>query len=219
MFPFFYILDYFIYPDFREILLMIRIGVSICLAFILFIINRVDQKYYFPMVFTTVFLVSISISIMCFLTKDGFASSYYSGLLQIIVVTTLLFNLRPRQYVTLMIVIVSQHFILLSQLPGKIDGLLINIFAVGGTSILAVFVHQFIYNLVKENKSLKGLLPICSHCKKIRDDKGYWNQIEVYIQDHSDATFSHGVCAQCSDDLYGKDDWYIEMNQKNNTKE
>ena len=63
-------------------------------------------------------------------------------------------------------------------------------------------------------KTLSGLLPICSHCKKIRDDKGYWNQIEGYIQAHSDAEFSHGMCPECSDDLYGKENWYIKMKKK-----
>jgi len=46
-------------------------------------------------------------------------------------------------------------------------------------------------------KLLSGLLPICAHCKKIRDDKGYWNQIESYIRDHSGAEFSHGICPEC----------------------
>ncbi len=46
-------------------------------------------------------------------------------------------------------------------------------------------------------KILSGLLPICGHCKKIRDDKGYWNQLETYITDHSDAMFSHGLCPDC----------------------
>lgn len=67
-----------------------------------------------------------------------------------------------------------------------------------------------------EIKQLKGLLPICSYCKKIRDDKGYWNQIEGYIQEHSDAKFSHGICTECSDKLYGNEDWYIEMKKKKN---
>ncbi len=51
-------------------------------------------------------------------------------------------------------------------------------------------------------KTLSGLLPICASCKKIRDDKGYWNQIEVYIRDHSDAEFSHGICPDCAKKLY-----------------
>lgn len=67
---------------------------------------------------------------------------------------------------------------------------------------------------LSEVKTLRGFLPICSYCKKIRDDKGYWNQIESYIHKHSDAEFSHGICPDCSDKLYGDQDWYIEMRKK-----
>jgi len=51
-------------------------------------------------------------------------------------------------------------------------------------------------------KTLGGLLPICSSCKRIRDDKGYWTQIEAYIRDHSEADFSHGICPECVKKLY-----------------
>ena len=46
-------------------------------------------------------------------------------------------------------------------------------------------------------KHLQGLLPICSYCKKIRDDKDYWQQVEGYIEDHADVSFSHGICPVC----------------------
>ncbi|MBI4698169.1 MAG: PAS domain S-box protein [Nitrospirae bacterium] len=46
-------------------------------------------------------------------------------------------------------------------------------------------------------KTLKGLLPICAWCKKIRDDKGYWTKVETYIRNHSDALFTHGICPDC----------------------
>jgi PAS domain S-box-containing protein len=55
---------------------------------------------------------------------------------------------------------------------------------------------------LEDIKTLSGLLPICAACKKIRDDKGYWNQIEVYIRQHSDAEFSHGICPDCMTHLY-----------------
>jgi PAS domain S-box-containing protein len=55
-----------------------------------------------------------------------------------------------------------------------------------------------------EVKKLSGLLPICASCKKIRDDKGYWNQIETYIREHSEAEFSHGICPDCGKKLYGR---------------
>lgn len=51
-------------------------------------------------------------------------------------------------------------------------------------------------------KTLSGLLPICASCKKIRDDKGYWNRIETYISDHSEAEFSHSICPECTKKLY-----------------
>lgn len=51
-------------------------------------------------------------------------------------------------------------------------------------------------------KMLSGLLPICSACKKIRNDKGYWEQIECYIRDRSDADFTHGICPDCKKKLY-----------------
>ena len=51
-------------------------------------------------------------------------------------------------------------------------------------------------------KTLRGLVPICASCKKIRDDKGFWHQVEVYIRDHSEAEFSHSVCPDCAEHLY-----------------
>lgn len=66
---------------------------------------------------------------------------------------------------------------------------------------------------------LSGLLPICSSCKKIRDDRGYWNQIESYIESHSKAKFSHGICGTCQDKLYGKEEWYKEMKAEQKTEE
>lgn len=56
---------------------------------------------------------------------------------------------------------------------------------------------------MKKIKVLGGLIPICSHCKKIRDDKGYWSQLEQYLNAHSEASFSHGVCPECAERYYG----------------
>lgn len=53
-------------------------------------------------------------------------------------------------------------------------------------------------NALEQVKTLSGLLPICSFCKKIRDDKGYWNQIDIYIEAHSEAEFSHSMCQECA---------------------
>ncbi|MCP4116643.1 MAG: response regulator [Desulfobacteraceae bacterium] len=61
---------------------------------------------------------------------------------------------------------------------------------------------------LSEIKTLSGLLPICGSCKKIRDDEGYWNQIEIYIESRSDALFSHGLCPECLEKLYGDQEWF-----------
>ena len=59
-----------------------------------------------------------------------------------------------------------------------------------------------------EIKTLEGIVPICSNCKKIRDDAGYWKQIEAYIEQHSGASFSHSICPECTEKLYGNEEWY-----------
>ncbi len=51
-------------------------------------------------------------------------------------------------------------------------------------------------------KTLRGIVPICSHCKKVRDSKGYWQQVDVYIRDHTEAEFSHSLCENCIRELY-----------------
>ncbi len=61
---------------------------------------------------------------------------------------------------------------------------------------------QRLQKTLEEINVLHGILPICASCKKIRDDKGYWNQIEAYIRDHSDTRFSHSICPDCAKTLY-----------------
>jgi K+-sensing histidine kinase KdpD len=66
-------------------------------------------------------------------------------------------------------------------------------------------------------KQLSGLLPICASCKKIRDDKGYWNQIESYISKHSEAIFTHGICPECTKKIYPE--YYEQVLDKKGKKE
>ena len=53
-----------------------------------------------------------------------------------------------------------------------------------------------------EIKTLRGIVPICAHCKKIRDDTGFWQQVEVYVDKHTEAKFSHGICPECVKDFF-----------------
>lgn len=57
---------------------------------------------------------------------------------------------------------------------------------------------------INEVKTLRGILPICSFCKKIREDNGYWSQVEVYVKNRSDADFSHGICPDCMEENYSE---------------
>ena len=79
--------------------------------------------------------------------------------------------------------------------------------------------EELIANLRKaltEVKTLSGLLPICSSCKKIRNDEGYWQQIEEYIRDHSEADFTHGICNDCVKELYPE--FYPKFKEKMDTE-
>jgi len=71
--------------------------------------------------------------------------------------------------------------------------------------------NKTLNDYITEIKILRGIIPICSHCKKIRDDQGFWKKIESYISEHSETEFSHSICPECSDELYGNEDWYINM--------
>jgi len=57
-------------------------------------------------------------------------------------------------------------------------------------------------NALEHVKRLKGLLPICAWCKKIRDDRGYWQEVETYLHEHSDVDFSHGICPECTEKFH-----------------
>ena len=65
---------------------------------------------------------------------------------------------------------------------------------------------------VNEVKTLSGMLPICASCKKVRDDKGYWKQVEDYIKDRSEAEFSHSICPECVGKLYPDIDIDLDEN-------
>ena len=67
---------------------------------------------------------------------------------------------------------------------------------------------------LEQINTLEGIIPICSKCKKIRNDKGYWNQVEQYICEHTDAEFSHGLCPDCFDELYQEAKARKEQNEE-----
>lgn len=63
-------------------------------------------------------------------------------------------------------------------------------------------INQDLLNALAEIKTLRGIIPICSDCKKIRDDQGFWQQVESYVTKHTDVSFSHGICPECMKKYY-----------------
>ena len=93
--------------------------------------------------------------------------------------------------------------------PSLVQGVSLVIFTtLNVLSILGLITLNFqrveddLLRSVDEIKTLRGIIPICSSCKKIRDDQGYWKQLEAYMKDHADITFSHGICPECMEKLY-----------------
>jgi len=78
-----------------------------------------------------------------------------------------------------------------------------------------LLIHQ-LEDALTQVKTLKGMIPICASCKKIRDDDGYWQQVEQYISSHSSAEFSHCLCPECLQKLYPEfcDDTDLPNNEK-----
>ncbi len=99
---------------------------------------------------------------------------------------------------------------------------LVYTFFLFGMILIFIFMGYFVENISRQNfivsaklqdsldevKMLSGMFPICAHCKKIRDDDGYWQQVEVYIKEHSEAEFSHSLCPTCLTELYSKEKWF-----------
>lgn len=61
---------------------------------------------------------------------------------------------------------------------------------------------------IKEVDTLRGLIPICAKCKKIRNDKGFWDNVEIYLEKRANVRFTHGLCKDCMHDLYGREPWF-----------
>ncbi len=102
------------------------------------------------------------------------------------------------------IIIITQFGLIEIPYVNKTCFFLVVVMTVG--AVFTYLYEKIIEKNVTDIKILRGLIPICSVCKKIRDDRGYWNNLEKYIREHSDATFTHGICDECADIHYPVDD-------------
>lgn len=94
---------------------------------------------------------------------------------------------------------------------GKVETVICTSKNITKRKLIEIELHEKHDNLLKaleEIKILSGFLPICSSCKSIRDDKGYWNKIEAYLSKHSSLELTHSLCPSCAEKLYSNDEWF-----------
>lgn len=193
----FFLLDLVVYPDYMFTFLIIRVAVCLFLTLANFALSRINEKFLFALVASSFTIAAFGLSSMCYLSGEGFESPYYVGNILALIVVSFFLRIELRQFILVVSGILVQHFVLLAFVPFEFKYLFMNAYFLGAAAIMAVIANHFINELVKEVTTLKGLLPICASCKKIRDDGGYWQQMEQYISEHSNAEFTHGLCPEC----------------------
>ncbi len=171
-----------------------------------------------------VYIICISLFILIFVIDLFIPLGVAAGVPYVAVVLVSLW--APKRNFTIWVAFASSFLTIIglfySPMGGEMWKVLLNralaLFAIWSTAILThqrktiekerLKEVQEAKQLLKKTKTLRGLLPICASCKKIRDDNGYWNQIETFIEKRSDAHFSHGICQDCQEKLYGDQKWY-----------
>lgn len=136
---------------------------------------------------------------------------------RIIFLAVMFFLMALRQVLTLLIWTNVVEKSELTQLISELPGFAVTLLSLMSINYIGLALSGKI-KLIREQEqnisTLNSLLPICSHCKKVRDDEGYWKEIESYIEKHTDSKFSHGICDNCSEKLYGNQEWYQKAKQK-----
>ena len=160
-------------------------------------------------------IISIFIRLLSFTIAIYFVIKYREW--RIMFLAAMFFLMAARQILTFSIwtgaIEKSEIARTLSELPGFVVTLL-SLLSIVYLGMILSGKSQLIQEQKNSINTLKNLLPICAKCKKIRDDEGYWKEIDSYIESHTDSKFSHGLCEECSDKLYGNEAWYQEMKMK-----
>ena len=204
----FYLLDMIYYPGRKETLLAVRLSLAVFLACSWYVSLRVEKKYLFLVSAVAIILSAAGCSLLCLFTGKGFATPYYAAVLMAIIVISIFFHFPPKHYVMYLVTIIVQHFIILSFGPFDFKGFVLQLMTIGGLSLASGLVHHLVYHLTEEIKTLQGFIPICAQCKKVRDVKGYWRQVEEYIRENSEAEFTHSYCPECERELLREGGFY-----------
>jgi hypothetical protein len=128
-------------------------------------------------------------------------------------------NLTGWSLITWGVYVIFFPFILrVSELVPIAMGFLVGIHVLAGMGMVIMVVDRIRLRAEESEthiKRLEGLIPICSNCKKIRDDHNSWHILEAYIQERSEAKFSHGICPDCVKELYSNQAWYGKLKKNN----
>jgi hypothetical protein len=204
-FPLFYLLDISMYPNYKTKLLLLRISMSIISFFLLLIVLHGKEKYVPIATKLSLFVYAFGISFMCYIVKEGFASPYYTGIILVIIFASEFLRFNFSHFLIVVSAILIQHFTLLLFLPYEIKDLLKNIFFLTSSAAIAAVSQFTIFRLTRKVKALESFLPICSCCKRIRDDKNNWYIVEKYIEESTKVKVSHGICPDCLNKVYSFD--------------
>ena len=212
------LLDYQMFGEKANLVLMVRFSL-IAIALLIVVLTFSPKFKVFMELSSCVFTLSVGTFGIFLTIMSGPSpfSPYFTGLLYAFtgILSTAGLGFKYSSFALLAILVLFEIAIgMLSPVPFKLM-VTYNFFLF---SILLIFAYiaDFIEIVSRKNyiasvklyaslsqvKRLSGLLPICASCKKIRDDQGYWKQIESYIRDHSEANFSHSICPECSMKLY-----------------
>ena len=189
---------------------MLQLITMTALGFVIFL----NSRFYFNSARVLALLIgNFHIVGMVFILGLGCGVHYYFP--AAIIAPLLLFTFKEVRFIVFFVVLTILLALFVQCMPAfssplvqqhpLLETLFFYYATVGSLVIVFLFVLHFYIELSKarnEVKILSGFLPICSHCKKIRDDKGYWTQVEAYIRNHSEAQFTHGICPECAKKFY-----------------
>jgi hypothetical protein len=226
----FSILDTYFFGAHTGFVLKLRLGLVI-LSMVMFVLatNHPTSPFMDWNGFIFVAFVGLFCNILIFLDETNGFSLWFAGLFFVYpgVFTTAGIGFRYSFFAMLSTAVVFNLFCF--QKPDlQINSFLIYNVFLGGMLFIYTFLCFLVETIFRNNyitlqklkdsldevKKLSGLLPMCAKCKKIRDDEGYWQQVETYIQEHTDAKFSHGLCPACLDETYGDKKWYQKKKEK-----
>jgi hypothetical protein len=191
-------LSCWIYPQLKLKLIILHLLFSSCFFVALNLTNLISKKAAINLSSFSLIFAGLGISLACFIS-DGLSSFYSGTIFLIIILASVAIHYSPKRFAICILFILIQHFILNVLFHSwDLKNFLINLFLLFSGGIMGILVYTTVYKLISEIKTLEGFIPICARCKKIRDNKGYWNIMEQYIAARSGAEFTQSLCPECA---------------------